>query len=219
MPVSGSMSSAAVMRSLRNVVREWSMTVLGAGVLIVLSVSSFQTIYRAQGFGSQPTLSVADNDTLARVAARPLSGAVDTQQLVPITKPQRLLLPSINVALNVTDSTIAMTTNEWPLSMSDAHYANFTPGLGNKKGTLLLYGHATESVLGRTSSLKVGDPLTLIDEHNQAWEFVLAHEENIVPENVNFIYEDVPFRVAVFTCHGWNNQYRHLMYFNPKPTM
>lgn len=193
------------------------MTFLGAVVLIVLSIGSFQTIYRSQGLGSQPTLDASDKDRLTRVDARPLSGAVDTQQLTPITKPQRVLLPSINVGLNVIDSTIAMTTNEWPLSASDAHYANFTPGLGSKKGTLLLYGHATEPVLGRTSSLRVGDPLALIDEHDQVWEFVLTHEENIMPANVSFIYEDVPFRVAVFTCYGWNNQYRHLMYFSPKP--
>jgi len=55
----------------------------------------------------------------------------------------------------------------------------------------------------------------LIDENNRNWRFTLDKTENVKPESVGFIYEDVPFRVVIFTCNGWNDQFRRLMYFTP----
>lgn len=163
------------------------------------------------GPGSQPTITVSDKTTLAGV----LPASVEIDRAASITRPIRMFLPSVDMGLDIADATIDVSTNAWPLSDTTAQYANFTPGLGSARGTMLLYGHNSWPVLRRANDLQLGDELILIDNNNQQWRFKLTNVTNVTPEQVGFIYEETPFRVVIFTCNGWGDQYRRLMYFTP----
>lgn len=190
--------------------KEWGSTTLGlVGTVTALLIAGYIAYF---SHNDAPTLQTNDVQILSTSQS---SKAPAATHETTVTKPVRLLLPSVNLAVNIDDATIDITTNEWPLSASNAQYANFTPGLGSKKGTMLVYGHNTWSVMRKTGDLQIGDQLALIDQNNKSWQFILTKEEIIVPENVGFIYEDVPFRVVIFTCNGWNDQYRRLMFFEP----
>lgn len=187
--------------------KDWGNTILGLILLAALLISATYLAYFS--YPAAPTLQISDIRSLkTNIVTSP-------QHKIIITKPTRLLLPSVNLAVDIDDATIDIKKNDWPLSSTNAQYANFTPGLGSKKGTMLIYGHNTWQVMRKTNDLKVGDILTLIDTNGRAWRFIMTNEENITPENVGFIYEDVPFRVVVFTCNGFYDQYRRLMYFSP----
>jgi LPXTG-site transpeptidase (sortase) family protein len=144
----------------------------------------------------------------------PSSAESDTEP--QLSTPSRMIMPSVDLALNILDSTVQPTTNEWPLSDTDAQFANFTPKLGSQKGTMLLYGHNTVQVMRKTSDMKVGSELIIVDDHGKSLQFTMTQEKIIKPEDVGFIYEDVPFRIVIFTCNGWNDEYRRLMFFSPK---
>ncbi len=210
----GNTLNASAVQSLRNMAKRWGAVIFGIAVLMALTLVSLRTVLASQGIGQASTISTADMRQLSHTDQPPVASTV-TKEKIPITTPKRMLLPTIELGLDVINSTVNTTTGDWPLSITSAHYANFTPGLGSKKGTLLLYGHATWSVLGKTNSLKIGDELVLLDENEHSWRFALVQEKNVTPEQVDFIYEDVPFRVVIFTCYGWSNEYRHLMYFSP----
>lgn len=209
------MSSARAVQRLRDITERWGSTAFGMAVLAVLSLFALHTVFTSQGIGRQSTLSASDTRQLSHTDHLPTASITLEEEKDPITVPKRVVLPAIELGLDVINSSVIVATNYWPLSVGSAHYANFTPGLGSKEGTLLLYGHATRSVLGKTDGLKIGDELVLIDENDRPWKFAFTRQENVTPENVHFIYEDTPFRVVVFTCYGWNNEYRRLMYFSP----
>lgn len=199
------------MQSLLKFTKDWGYTALGLFTLVVIMVFSVYFTYLSHV--SVSTLAPTDIDRLLSSDFQiESSQAVES---IVTTKPVRLLLPSVNLAVNIDDATINTLTNEWPLSSNSAQYADFTPGLGSQKGTMLIYGHNTWAVMRKTGDLNIGDELALIDQNKKVWKFTLTREENIVPQDVGFIYEDVAFRVVMFTCNGWNDQYRRLMFFSP----
>lgn len=184
--------------------------VLSLAVLIIMIVGAVG-ILCATGPGGRQTITAQDKKRLAVVT----SASVNITAAVPVTQPVRMLLPSIDTGLDVADATIEPKSNTWPLSDTTAQYANFTPGLGSLRGTMLLYGHNSWPVLRKSNDLQLGDELILIDRSDRQWSFRLTEVRNVTPEEVGFIYEDTPFRVVIFTCNGWNDEYRRLMYFEP----
>jgi len=204
------------MRAFNNFVREWASTFVGFAVLAVLMTWSASTVAVAYGlFGAPSGINESDLAIIEKVEEKKdPKNKVVIREIVPTT-PKRLIFPSIDFAIDVQDSTVSSDGEDWPLSNVDAHYANFTPGLGSLKGTMLMYGHNRWSVLRNTADLKTGDKMIVIDENNKKWEFVLRFEKIITPEQTEFIYEDVPFRIVVFTCDGWDSAERRLMFFDP----
>lgn len=129
--------------------------------------------------------------------------------------PARLIAPSVDLGVSILDSTVDLSTNNWPLSDSAAHYANYTAKLGDARGTMLIYGHNTMDVMYKTNNLKVNDVIYLVDKDGVNWKFKLAKEETVYPTDTAFITEDTSFRVVMFTCYGWKDEFRRLMFFEP----
>lgn len=198
------------MQRLASILRRNGPTVLSLAVLIIMIVGAVG-ILCATGPGGRQTITAQDKKRLAVVTP----ASVNITAAAPVTRPVRMLLPSIDTGLDVADATVDTKLNVWPLSDAAAQYANFTPGLGSKKGTMLLYGHNSWPVLRKSNDLRLGDELVLVDQADQQWRFRLSEVRNVTPDQVGFIYEDTPFRVVVFTCNGWNDEYRRLMYFEP----
>lgn len=198
------------MQRLSKFSKEWGFTFFG---LIVTGFILFFTVYHTYFYASGPGLTSADVQ-LSNISATPAITESAAKHV-----PTRLIMPSLDLAVDIDNSTINITTNEWPLSTSRAHYANFTPSLGSARGTMLLYGHNTWEVMRKTADVTIGDQLTLFDDAGQKWDFTMTNEVIIKPEDVGFIYEDVPFRIVIFTCNGWNDEYRRLMYFSPNATL
>ena len=198
------------MQSISKAIRSWGREfILFLVTLAFVAVGLYVVFIRPY----QPVsgLSAVDKEKIATVQQ---SAPVEAKKPALVT-PVRLIMPSINVALDIDDSTIDLTKNNWPLSDDKVHYANFTPQLGAEKGTMLLYGHNTPQLLRPTADLKIGDKITLVDTEGASHEFVYESQRKITPEQTEFIYEDTPFRIVMFTCDGWGDQYRRLMYFSP----
>ncbi len=211
--MTGNMSNVAVQPSSRSSFFELVGTIAGFVFLVVICLFAWAVVYGPLVNNKQPHLTSSDSSSLSGSQIASVAAA-DREKLV-ITKPKRVIMPTINLGLDIIDATIDVGTNSWPLSDSSAQYANFTSGLGNKRGTMLLYGHNTNQVMLSTARLSVGDEIVVIDENGTSWRFRYMDEKIITPEEVGFIYEDVPFRVVMFTCNGWNDQYRRLMFFEP----
>lgn len=185
---------------------------MGFCILIATITGAVAVLY-VSGPGQQPTITSQDRKHLA--VATPASARAAAAEATHVAQPVRMLMPAVDIGLDVADATIEPKSNTWPLSDTTAQYANFTPGLGSLKGTMLLYGHNSWPVLRKSNDLQLGDELILIDRNDRRWSFRLTEVRNVTPEEVGFIYEDTPFRVVIFTCNGWNDEYRRLMYFEP----
>ncbi|MGE5327739.1 MAG: sortase domain-bontaining protein [Thiobacillus sp.] len=161
------------------------------------------------------TYGICGQASISDADSKIISSKPQTQKENTVTQPVRMIIPAIELAVNVDSATVDLATNNWPLSDTSAQYANFTPGLGSSDGTMLIYGHHTWEVLRRTDNIKIGDELNLIDNKGRVWRFSLAKQQDVVPTDIGFIYEKTPFRVVAFTCNGPNDQYRRLMFFKP----
>lgn len=177
--------------------------------LVCVAIVAGATCLWSTGVFSAPKLTADDTHV---AAAKPVPRSTTP---VRTTKPTRLIIPSLDLALTIHDATINEKTNEWPLSDTEAEYANFTAKLGETRGTLLLYGHNQWQVLRKTAALKFGDRMILLDAAGGKWQFEYYRQQVIDPHDTAFVTEDVPFRVVMFTCDGWNDSARRLMYFRP----
>lgn len=195
----------------RRFVSEYGALSLQLIFLAVVIIGVIWTVVR--GVAPLPAPKLTQEDSALIAAADEKVRQQSTDMSAQLTVPSRLIMPTINVALDIEDSSIQVETNEWPLSDDAVHFANFTSRLGEDRGTMLLYGHNTQQLLRSTQDLQFGDEMSLVDERGKVWRFAFVDEKIITPEQVEFIYEDVPFRVVMFTCNGWADQYRRLMYF------
>ncbi len=198
------------MQRFYNELRDNKLTYASVAFLVLLVIWSLLALYGATGISRQPSLSPQDQAVLAAAPA-----SQDTQPVVELSTPNRILIPDVNIGLDVVDSTIDVQTSTWPLSDENVHYANFTSSLGNERGTMVLYGHNSWPVLRNANDLVVGNRMFLVDENGKSWEFQLAEVKEVTPDQVGFIYEDTPFRVVIITCNGWADEYRRLFYFQP----
>lgn len=184
--------------------------------IIVLAIMTFLVVVLSLSlsvvfdnmFGLSSSMKKEDKAVVANVTP-------PTPQKVEKTIPTRLIAPSVDLGVAIKNSKINGSTNVWPLSDDTAHYANFTAKLGDTRGTMLIYGHNTKKVMNKTKDLELGDSIYLVDTNGKNWKFRFVDEKQILPTQVEFIYEDIPFRVVMFTCDGWNDKYRRLMFFQP----
>lgn len=188
-------------------VRHHWQALLNIIILFVLVTASVILVLQTTGLWAQPQITHDD----IRYLNQP-SEKVDGLNL---STPIRMILPTVNISLDIHNAMVDKSKNEWPLSDTMAEYANFTSALGNERGTLLLYGHNQVQVLRRTENLQIGDKLVLVDNNKKTWNFSYYKDQIVRPEEVGFIYEEVPFRVVIFTCNGWNDEFRRLMFFSP----
>lgn len=178
------------------------------GLSMAFLVTAIVAYLAVSGVAHQPTISREDERFL-------LDSADITRVTVKQTRPTRMILPTLNLGIGISTVSVKPAEDYWPLGKTEVQYADFTPRLGSERGTMLLYGHNSWPVLRKSNDLRLGDELVLVDQADQQWRFRLSGVRNVTPEQVGFIYEDTPFRVVVFTCNGWNDEYRRLMYFEP----
>lgn len=197
------------MQPFREHLKQWWKTATGISVLLAASGFAIITLFFPK---TSNVLSATDLKYITSQNSTAIYPYVTAQ----LSTPERMIMPSVDLALNILDSSVEPVGNSWPLSNDNAHFANFTPRLGSQKGTMLLYGHNSIQVMRKSSGMKVGSELTIVDDNGKSWQFIMTKESIIKPEDVGFIYEDVPFRIVIFTCNGWNDEYRRLMFFSPK---
>lgn len=129
-------------------------------------------------------------------------------------KPGRLVIPSLNINLEVVDGTYNAENASWTLSKDKAHYALPTQLPNNDSGNTLIYGHYRPEVFARLHKITPGSQVALETENGYRFVYTFQEVETVNPADTSvFTYSGVP-RLTIQTCTGAFMQNRQLFYFS-----
>lgn len=145
----------------------------------------------------------------------PVNGQTTTTgKVIEAGKPVRIVVPSVNVDLNVADGLYNQKTGKWTLSNDKAHYAMITPFANNIEGNTFIYGHNRRSVFAPLLKLKVGEKAYVYTDNKKVFEYTLRSYKDVDPTDASlFAYEGKPI-LTLQTCSGTWYQDRRLFTFD-----
>lgn len=132
-------------------------------------------------------------------------------------KPTQLIIPRLNIKLDIHDGKYDSVNNSWDLTDSAAHFATITSVPNNESGNTFLYGHNTEAVLGNTKDLVPGDQLIVKTANNHRFTYTYSSSKNTTANDTTPLKDDgkEPF-LTLLTCSGVWSEQRRVMIFTFK---
>ncbi len=129
-------------------------------------------------------------------------------------KPMRLLIPSINMDLSITDGVFDSRTGQWTLSLDKVHYALMTVQPNDKQGNTLIYGHYRPKVFARLHTIQPGALVSVETENGHTFIYRFTGSQVVSPADTSiFSYEGKPI-LTLQTCTGAFMQNRQLFSFD-----
>lgn len=114
--------------------------------------------------------------------------------------PKRLVIPSLNINLEVTPGVI--TDGNWEISQTGVSYLQGS-GLPGKPGNLVIYGHNKKNLLGPLISLKKEAEIIIENEQNQKFTYEVTETKIVSPEKVEVLKPTSDARLTLYTCTGF----------------
>jgi LPXTG-site transpeptidase (sortase) family protein len=154
------------------------------------------------------------NHRQVSVAAETAQARLDTLKADKVQGiPSRIIVPSIAIDLPIVSQSYNLSTKTWPVSPTNANYANDTAQANNTKGETLIYGHNNRRVFGPLLNMKQGDAVYVYTSNNHVFKYIYQASEDITPTKLS-IFDDMAKAgpgLKLITCDGPYFEYRHLM--------
>lgn len=141
------------------------------------------------------------------------SGRQIKNEVLLYGKPLKIMIPSLDIDLNIIDGTYNKDSKTWTLSPDKAQYAIITPLPNNKSGNTLIYGHNTNQVFYSTEDLKIGDEVFITTDNSLIFVYKYKKSSLIDPTDVSIFGYSGPSQLTLLTCNGFFNTKRKLFYF------
>jgi LPXTG-site transpeptidase (sortase) family protein len=139
---------------------------------------------------------------------------IEASKSALIQAPVRLQLPRQQIDLSILMGSFSKSLDDWYIDDRHAFFATLSSLPAQDTNTTIIYGHNTDVVLGKTTSIQRGDSLlvTHSDGHITKWRFV--SDKLVEPDDVKIFsrQSEVP-TVVLLTCNGNNSERRRLMFF------
>jgi LPXTG-site transpeptidase (sortase) family protein len=133
---------------------------------------------------------------------------------VTAAKPNRIVIPRLEIDLPISDGEYNPSKKTWTLSDNHAHFALPSTMPNDYEGNTLIYGHNYGWVFGDLKSLRTGDTMQLFTDSNYVFTYVYQDTQKLKPDdNSVFRYEGYP-SVSVQTCSGRFNENRQMFNFS-----
>ncbi|MBA3758358.1 sortase [Candidatus Saccharibacteria bacterium] len=141
----------------------------------------------------------------SRAVTIPQAKSVVQKPDAVIGKPVRLVIPSLNLQLQIDEGFYNPADASWTLSGFNAHFAMPSMLANDQTGNTLLYGHNNKDVFGPLKQLAPGAIVEVLTDNNHLFYYKLQSTTTIPPEDVSiFAYEGPPI-LTLQTCSGnWN---------------
>lgn len=151
---------------------------------------------------------------LAKVTNEDLSHKTNFEEEIFSGRPDKLLIPSLEINVDVEEGNYMSTTKTWNISDKGAFFAVNTALPNNLSGQTMIYGHNSKNIFGKTKNLKVGDQLFLYTDNQLVFEYTYDSSSEVKPQDTSlFSYEGKP-KLTLITCTGFLNKKRSLMDFS-----
>ena len=131
-----------------------------------------------------------------------------------ISKPSRLVLPSIGIDLPVLPGQHNNQNDTWDIANYKAFYATPSDPINNITGDTLIYGHANNTVFANLKNITPGSELVVYTESGKVFHYSFVSSKNYQPDDLSiFDYRGPPI-VTLQTCSGAWSQWRELFTFS-----
>jgi len=129
-------------------------------------------------------------------------------------KPVRIVIPAVNIDVQIDNGIYYPKSKTWSLSLTKAEYALMTPEPNNQGGNTFIYGHNRREVFNRLPQLPVGQYVYVYTDNNHIFTYQYrSHYETNPNDNSLFSYKGAPI-LTLQTCTGLWYQNRDLMTFD-----
>lgn len=155
---------------------------------------------------NQHALANAPTISVPTVATQPASQAISGH-------PTQIVIPSLNISLQVMDGAYNSQTGEWTLTDRATHYALPSTLPNDTSGNTLIYGHYNKHVFAKLHTIKPGAEAQVITEEGYRFIYTFTSAEALNPADTSIFLYDGPSQLTLQTCSGSLMQNRQLHYF------
>lgn len=133
-------------------------------------------------------------------------------------KPVRLVIASSAIDLPVDEGYYNETNGSWTLSPSHLQYAMMTMLANNYSGNTLIYGHATNQVLGPLAQRPpaAGSLAQVYTDNGHVFTYSFQSSRNLTPDDTSIFNYTGPPILTVQTCTGSVSEWRTMFTFSLK---
>lgn len=177
----------------------------------VSALYALALLFVFQAFGSQ-LLSQTSNQPVVHTKPRiPIASKPEIKIIA--AKPNRIVIPRLEIDLAVTDGDYIPSKKTWTLSDNHAQFALPSTLPNDYEGNSLIYGHNYGWVFGDLKSLRAGDTMQLYAENGTIFTYIYQSTRKLKPDDASvFRYDGYP-SVSVQTCSGRFNENRQMYDF------
>jgi len=129
--------------------------------------------------------------------------------------PVRLVIPRLAIDLKVTAGTFDPSQRTWVVDKKIVDFIPDTAPLSNTQGSMFLYGHNANDVLGKTGALQPGDVAYIYTDNNHVFSYKLQSTVVVKPTDTSVLnglnLGNPGFKLM--TCTGLWDQDRRIMTF------
>lgn len=150
---------------------------------------------------------------LTAVSAAPVVSPPKPVKKIISGKPTRVIVPSVQIDLPVTDGIYDTAKHTWTIGNHQAYYATPTPPANDGSGTTLVYGHNNRTAFRNLRDLQPGAALAVYTDGGTVFRYTFMHAHEVQPTDTNILsYEGSPTMILQ-TCSGDWNEIRKLYMF------
>ena len=182
--------------------------------LLTIGVIS-ATLYASHAFGA-PVWAISKPTPIYQKSVPIVNAIPDTIS----GKPARLVIPARNIDLPIDEGRYDEASNTWTLSPTHVKFAITTMPANDQSGATFVYGHGTDSVLGRigTNHPPKGSIAEIHTDNDHVFTYALQSIHNLNPTNTSFLRNITsgPPRLILQTCTGTFSEWRTEFIFSFK---
>lgn len=119
-------------------------------------------------------------------------------------KPQRIIIPRINIDISVVEAPIV--DGHWEIAETFANH-----GMGSaypgQKGNMVIFAHAREHLFLDLQYITSGDSIYVLT-NNKWYEYTVSDITQVTPDQVEVIAPTGDERITLFTCSGFADEHR-----------
>ncbi len=123
-------------------------------------------------------------------------------------KPLRITIPSRGINIKVEES--AVENGTWAVPEHSAGYAGGSALLDEEHGNSIIFAHARNGLFRDLLGIRDSDEITVIGTEN-IYKYKVTSIEKILPDEIDKIKSFGGHNLTLFTCEGWNDEYRLLV--------
>ena len=149
----------------------------------------------------------------AYVNAEPISVSQTIPKASIYGTPVQIIVPSLNIHLNIEPGEYDSQTDSWSLSGLNAHYGTMTSPANDTAGNTFVYGHNNPYVFGPLKRIQPGATVEIVANNGNRFFYTYQKSYTVAPNDVSiFKYHGSPI-LTVQTCTGTWHEMRQLYEF------